>query len=133
MDVRIVTAGLLEEKGAFLLGRKASGSQAGRWEFPGGKTEPGEDEREALRREFREELGVDIMVNHFFMATSFMSAGQQYELHVYFVKLVSGRPRCLEHAELAWVRPEEFGQFDFAPSDAAVAQALSRTSLGGRA
>ena len=124
MRVRIVTAGLLEQAGAFLIARKAKGTQAGKWEFPGGKTEPGEDEREALRREFKEELGVDIKVKGFFMSTHFANDGQDYELHVYFVDLVAGTPQCLEHTELAWAKPEEFGRYEFAASDATIAQAL---------
>ncbi|HUQ00795.1 MAG TPA: NUDIX domain-containing protein [Aeromicrobium sp.] len=43
--------------------RKATGADAGSWEFPGGKVEPGESAEDALRREIREELGVDIVVH----------------------------------------------------------------------
>ena len=59
MRTHIVAAGVLIENGKVLLSRRKQGSHlAGMWEFPGGKAEPGEDPRAALRRELEEELGI---------------------------------------------------------------------------
>jgi 8-oxo-dGTP diphosphatase len=59
----IVAAGVLIERGRVLLSQRKAGTHLeGAWEFPGGKVHPGEDPRDALRRELREELGIDVVV-----------------------------------------------------------------------
>jgi 8-oxo-dGTP diphosphatase len=59
----IVAAGVLIERGRVLLTQRKKGSHlAGAWEFPGGKVEPDEDPRDALVRELREEIGIDVTV-----------------------------------------------------------------------
>jgi 8-oxo-dGTP diphosphatase len=63
MRTHIVAAGILIESGKVLLSRRKEGSHlAGMWEFPGGKAEPGEDPRAALRRELEEELGIQARI-----------------------------------------------------------------------
>ena len=55
-----VVAAVIERDGKILIGqRQRTARHAFKWEFPGGKVEPGEDERTALKRELREELGID--------------------------------------------------------------------------
>jgi len=59
----LVAAGVVVESGRVLLSQRKRGAHlAGAWELPGGKVEPGEDPRDALRRELREELGIDVVV-----------------------------------------------------------------------
>ena len=55
----LVTAAVINEADMFLMAQRSHGDEAGKWEFPGGKVEPGEDPRACLRRELREELGVE--------------------------------------------------------------------------
>src|SRR5215471_15734750 len=63
MRTVIVAAGIVIEGGRVLLTQRKKGAHlAGMWEFPGGKVEPGEDPKEALRRELVEELGIDVTV-----------------------------------------------------------------------
>ncbi|HVJ93540.1 MAG TPA: NUDIX domain-containing protein, partial [Labilithrix sp.] len=63
MRTDIVAAGIVVEDARILLSRRKKGTHlAGRWEFPGGKVEPGEDPRAALRRELQEELGIVVNV-----------------------------------------------------------------------
>jgi len=62
-----VTAALIARDGRLLVARRAAGrSQGGLWEFPGGKLEPGEAPEDCLRRELREELGIESTVGAFF-------------------------------------------------------------------
>jgi 8-oxo-dGTP diphosphatase len=70
---------------------------AGRWEFPGGKVEPGEDEVEALVRECEEELGVVVAVGDRVGGDIPLAHGGAL-LRVWLARLVSGEPRPLEHA-----------------------------------
>ena len=57
-----VVAGVLRREGRVLLSRRIRGADVGRWEFPGGKLERGETPEQALRRELREELGIEVQV-----------------------------------------------------------------------
>jgi len=59
MTIQVVAAFLVRD-GRFLLSCRSSGPYSGKWEFPGGKIEPGETEEEAIIREIKEELGMDI-------------------------------------------------------------------------
>jgi mutator protein MutT len=119
-----VLAALIRRDGRWLLGqRPAHKRHGGQWEFPGGKVEPGETDTEALARELREELGLELVslgaercVMH--------DAGSPFEIT--FVEVEArGVPMALEHSALAWVAADEFGAYALAPSDVVCAQRLS--------
>jgi 8-oxo-dGTP diphosphatase len=88
------------------------------WEFPGGKVEPGESDEQALVREIREELGVQIEVGDY-LATSIEKAGElDIELAAYFVKLVAGTVlSSSDHDQLQWVSLDALDSVDWAPAD----------------
>ncbi|HEQ72537.1 MAG TPA: (deoxy)nucleoside triphosphate pyrophosphohydrolase [Spirochaetia bacterium] len=122
---RIVTAAVISRDGKYLIAkRKGGGDLSGKWEFPGGKVEPGETEEHGLIRELAEELDVTAAVGEFICRTCFIHDGIDFELHAYRVTLTGGEPVAREHAQLRWVRPEEFGGYDFAESDRAIVAAL---------
>ncbi len=102
-----------------LMAQRGPGSYEGLWEFPGGKVEPGEDEREALRRELLEELGVDARVGEH-LATG---CDERVELRCYRVELM-GEPAALEHAALAWFRLSELADLPVPPADVPAVRAL---------
>ncbi|MDR1059439.1 MAG: NUDIX domain-containing protein, partial [Treponema sp.] len=84
----VSVAGVAIEGGRlFIARRKEGGDLGGRWEFPGGKVEPGEGDGEALVREYQEELGVPIEVGPFLSSASFTHRGKEYALHAYRVFL----------------------------------------------
>ena len=102
MKVEVV-AGVLEKEGRYLAGRKTDiQSNSEVWEFPGGKVEVGESIEEALRREWREELEVEI--------TKFCGAITTIENDVcrlHFCPIeISGTPAAKEHIELSWLEPQ---------------------------
>lgn len=87
---------------------------AGGWEFPGGKVEPGESELDALVRECREELGVEIRVGALLGAV----APGGFVLRVYRAVLVGGEPRPLQdHDELRWLKANELDTLAWLPAD----------------
>ncbi len=97
--------------------RGAESSRALKWEFPGGKLEPGETGEEALAREIKEELGCLITVGE-----AVCSVTQDYpditiHMTLYRCSLSSGEPSALEHAEIRWVKPEDIAGFDLCPAD----------------
>lgn len=106
-SVRVVVAAVIERDGLILAARRTGPpALAGRWEFPGGKTEPGESDREALERECREELGVRIAVGEQ-IGPEYSIAGGAMVVRTYLAVIEEGEPRALDsHDRLAWVRPD---------------------------
>jgi 8-oxo-dGTP diphosphatase len=97
---------------------------AGKWEFPGGKVEPGEDELAALVRECEEELGVAIEVGGRVGEDIVLGHGRAI-LRVYAARLVNGaQPRPIEHAELRWLAVDELDSVAWLPADAPIVAAL---------
>jgi len=113
-----VTAAILIENGKVLIARRKPGaSQAGMWEFPGGKVWPGETPEECLKREIREELGLDIAVGQFLGASLHADADNSIRLLAYCARIEAGAPVLNDHAEVEWVRFDELGRFTFCPAD----------------
>ncbi len=120
-----VTAAILEEEGKVLIGRRKPGRHmGGKWEFPGGKIEPGETPQESLARELQEELSIRVSVGEFLCSTFYEGDGVSLELLVYRVERLEGEPALIEHEELCWVKPDELTGFDLADSDRTVVRKL---------
>ena len=122
---RIIVGAAIVENGRVLACARADPPEvAGRWEFPGGKVEPGETEIEALVRECVEELGVEVEVGVRVGDDVPLAHGRAI-LKVYLAKLVDGaQPQRLEHAELRWLDAESLHSVDWLPADAPIVDAL---------
>ena len=121
----LVTAAIIEQEGRVLIAKRRPGKHMGsRWEFPGGKIEPGESPEESLARELLEELGVQARIGEFLCSCSYEGDGVSLELLVYRARIISGMPRLLEHQEIHWVRPEDLLSYDLADSDRKVVENL---------
>jgi len=115
--MRSVAGISLRGDSVFVARRNPGGSMGGRWEFPGGKLEPGESDREAAIREFREEFELDVVVGQVIGESSFCNAGKQYELAAVLVEF-DGEPRTLrEHDQYRWTGAAELAGLDLADSD----------------
>ena len=117
-----VTAAVIARDGRVLLCRRPQGKHhAGLWEFPGGKTEPGETLEACVARECREELGIDLRVGRA------LACVVRDGLRITFLaaQIVRGEPQLLEHSALAWVTPEQARTYALCPSDA---QMLAQTA-----
>ncbi|MBF0623442.1 MAG: (deoxy)nucleoside triphosphate pyrophosphohydrolase [Magnetococcales bacterium] len=115
----VVAAALLrDDQGRVLLTQRRPGSHMGsRWEFPGGKVEPGETPERTLARELLEEVGVEItdprpwaFVTHSYKTFNLL-------MPVFSCVIRSGVPRPLEVAALGWFRPGEMMALSFPPAD----------------
>jgi 8-oxo-dGTP diphosphatase len=121
----VSAAGIAEREGRFLLALRKPGTSIGTsWEFPGGKVEPGEEPREALKREFREELQADIIVEEQICSARFHNKGTEYELQGYRVRLLSDAFVLREHTAVRWMKPEEMHHVPMADSDTMLLRCL---------
>ena len=122
----VVVAAAIERDGRYLAARRTKPDwAAGRWEFPGGKVEPGESDTDALAREIREELGVEISVGD--RVPGEWPLHDDLVLHLYVASLLEGEPQPLDHHdELRWVTPGEFGDVEWLESDVDAVTILAR-------
>jgi 8-oxo-dGTP diphosphatase len=121
----IVAAGVLIEAGRVLLAQRKPGAHlAGAWELPGGKVEEGEDPREALRRELREELGIDVEVGEILDVAfhRYTDAGRTVLLLFFAASRLPGSPdpQLLDVAAIEWAGPSALDPARFPAADVAV-------------
>jgi 8-oxo-dGTP diphosphatase len=131
LNTIVVSAAVIIERGAVLLSRRKKGTHlADRWEFPGGKAEPGEDPRDALKRELVEELGIDCVIGDIAEATfhRYEDAGKAVLLLFFFAlrKPGSPEPRALDVAEVKWASGAELDPAEFPPADVAILEKVRR-------
>lgn len=128
-----VVAAIIEHRGAVLAcRRRPEKSAGGKWEFPGGKVEPGESPEQALAREITEELGVTIDVGSVFSTDDTAVAGQVIRLTCFSATLSGARPvASSDHDELRWLPSDCLDQLEWAlPDLPAVARLTRRVNHG---
>lgn len=120
-SVTLVVACVIQDsQDRILLARRPEGkSMAGLWEFPGGKVDPGEGPEAALIRELNEELGIIVEATDLKPLTFASHAYEDFHLlmPLYSCRQWNGDPKPLEHSALAWVRWEEFQDYEMPPAD----------------
>jgi 8-oxo-dGTP diphosphatase len=126
-DPQVVVAGAVLRDGKVLAARRARPPElAGLWEMPGGRVEPGETERDALVRELREELAIDVRVRHRIGTPA--TVGEGLQLHPWAVDWVAGEPVPSEadpaHDEVRWLGPEELAGIAWLPGDLPFVEAI---------
>ena len=113
-----VVAALLWDGGRFLICRRPPNKARGLlWEFVGGKVEPGETKAQALKRECREELGVEIDVGDEFMTVAHEYPDLTVELTLLCASIAHGVLQMKEHCGMVWITPQEIDEYSFCPSD----------------
>ncbi len=119
--VRVTATALLVREGRVLLGKRTSRIRfAGMWDAFGGHLEAGESPEEALRRELREELAIEITLARFLRVYEDVdpTSGQTFRHHLFLVTGWDGEPGIAneEHSEIRWCRPEEVSELNLMPS-----------------
>jgi 8-oxo-dGTP diphosphatase len=115
--IRVVGA-MIEKDGRYLITQRSpSATLPLLWEFPGGRVEAGESDPEALARELREEMGIEVQVGD--RAIHVEHAYEEYDIDfcVYRCRLVAGPIRNVRVYAHRWVLPEELDQYEFPPAD----------------
>ncbi|RLB02588.1 MAG: 8-oxo-dGTP diphosphatase MutT [Deltaproteobacteria bacterium] len=125
MKTLVVTAGLIRDGSQrVLLAKRSEGRFKGCWEFPGGKLEEDESPEDCLRRELREELGVEVTVEGIEEAVWMPYGEFNLLLLLYRCELKAGEPRPLGCDGVRWFRPEELEGLEMPPADVEVARRL---------
>ena len=122
-----VVAALIWEKDKFLIcQRPANKARALLWEFVGGKVEPGESMQQALVRECKEELDVQVNVGRQFMQVIHEYPDMLIRLTLFHCNIPEGFPKALEHNDLAWIHPNQTDLYDFCPADTDILKEIKR-------
>ena len=123
-----MVAALVVEGGKFMICQRPAHKARGLlWEFVGGKVETGETKEQALVRECREELGVTVQPGEIFLEVDHVYPDITIHLTLFRAKIVSGRPRKLEHADIRFIAPEDIPRYAFCPADESI---LARIKKG---
>lgn len=114
----------------FIAKRQMVGDMGGRWEFPGGKIEDGEDLETAVVREMQEEFGVTVSVGQKITSGSFTHRNKPCTLDVLEIHFphdgMSERFALTEHTDYNWVKLEEIPKLNFVDSDLSVYDAVKK-------
>ncbi len=125
---RHVVLALIHHDGRYLVARRRQDQHlGGYWELPGGKREKGEDDRVALAREVREELGAEVLSARALLAFHHAYDDRYLTFHVYRCRLFDPTlVNALASSEVRWVTPEEFVALEFPPANVPIQERMRR-------
>lgn len=106
--------------------RLPQGVMGGLWEFPGGKIEPGETIEECIKREIKEELGIEISVGEHLITIDHTYTHLRVTLMVYHCCLIMGIPQTIGCDEICWVDLDDLEKFTFPEANSQIIAALRR-------
>jgi len=115
----LVTAAIIVRKNKILIAKR----KEGKWEFPGGKVEEGENIEECLKREIKEELDIEIKILKKFCIIKHEYNFGEIELHVFLAKCKE-EPIAKEHDEIKWERIDRLNNYDFMEADKKVIELI---------
>ena len=125
--INVVAAVIKDENEKILITqRNLKKAQGGLWEFPGGKIEPNETRENAIVREIKEELDIDIEVKSYLSEKVFNYPEKDINLIALECKKINGEIRLLEHEDYKWVSKNELDNFQFAPADLFIIERIKR-------
>lgn len=124
--IKVVCGIIFNDDLVYLCRRNPHKSLGGYWEFPGGKIEPGEEEESALSRELFEELGMKVEIKEYFKTVVHNYGSFEIELIAYICKFEEASYRLTDHNRYEWVNRKDLTQWNLAPADIPIAEALVR-------
>jgi 8-oxo-dGTP diphosphatase len=125
-EVQVAVAVIQDRVGRVLLSRRHDHlHQGGLWEFPGGKLESGESLEAALRREIREELGLELLGHRPLITVAHGYPDRRVVLDVHLVTDYRGEARGLEGQPLEWVQPRDLARYSMPAADRPIVSALT--------
>ncbi len=121
-----VVAGIIKDGDKIFATQRGYGEFKDGWEFPGGKMEPGETPQEALARELKEELAVDVKVGEFLCTVDYDYPTFHLTMHCFYCSVIGGELTLLEHEASKWLKMTELHSVNWLPADVDVVAALER-------
>jgi len=119
-----VVAALIKKEDKYLMAKRSTGDSntLGKWEFPGGKVEPNEDEMQAIEREIWEEFEVKVKAKEFITNHICEYPDKTIDLRLYKCDYIDGDFSLHAHSEYSWAELDEILNFELAPADIPLAQ-----------
>ena len=124
-----VVAGVIQNGEKIFATQRAYGDFQGGWEFPGGKMEPGETREQALARELKEELAVNVSVGSFICTVDYDYPQFHLTMHTFYCTIESRNLTLLEHEAAKWLNRSELHTVNWLPADAEVVKKLKIPSI----
>ena len=122
--INVVGAAIFDGEKVLCAQRGIGKSLEGKWEFPGGKVEKSETNQEALKRELKEELDIEISVNDLIDVSKHYDGKRNIVLSVYKANIKSGNIKLNEHQKIEWHTIKELEELDWADNDIEIVQSL---------
>lgn len=123
-EIEVAAALVFREGKLLITQRHADAHLGGLWEFPGGKREPGEPFDECLRRELREELGIEVEVGELLESLTHDYSDRVVHLQFFCCRWTHHEPQLLDCADFRWVTPGELAKYEFPAADAQLIRRL---------
>ena len=128
--IKVAMGIILNEEGKVLIAKRHRNKHfGGLWEFPGGKFEDGETPAEALIRELKEEIDVEVEAHTVCQSYLYLDDSLEIEFYPVYCSIIAGKTKNLEHEEIAIVGINELKKFCFAPPDYEAIELLEKEYL----
>lgn len=122
--IEVAAAVIIRENTVFAAQRGEGGELARKWEFPGGKLEPGERGEEAIVREIMEELGTEVRVLKHLGSVDHQYKTFSLTLHGYLCTIIGNEPTLSEHLASRWLAKDELDSVPWAEADLPLVEAI---------
>lgn len=124
--IEVVAAAIIKDQQVLAMQRSEAMTLPGFWEFPGGKIEAGESEVDALIREIKEELTVDIEIIEYINEFSYEYDFGVVSLKVYTAEMTAGSIQLIEHSDKKWLAADDLLALNWAPVDIPAVEILAK-------
>ena len=125
-SINVVAAIIHNPDGRIFATQRGYGDWKDWWEFPGGKIESGETAEEALQREIREELSVEINIENFLQTIEYDYPSFHLTMHCYWCSVREGNLTLQEHESARWLLPDELNSVRWLPADKGLIEKLMK-------
>ena len=126
MKVIEVVAAIIKKEDKIFITRRSDGEFKDMWEFPGGKIEAGESKEDALIREIKEELELDINNLEYLATVDYDYPNFHLSMDCFWCQLIRGNLELLEAAEARWLTKETLKSVDWLPADSGLIEKIEK-------